>query len=71
MVCESPGGNCRRQPFEYAWLQGVRAQVFFDEGCIFGEEGQGFERSNLACPKWVLKKALERLVKIYREEFQI
>ena len=32
-----------------------------DEGYIFGEGGEGFERLNLACPKWVLKAGLERL----------
>ena len=34
---------------------------FTDEGYIFGTGGEGFERINLACPTWVLRKALERL----------
>ncbi len=34
---------------------------FTDEGYIFGAGGAGFERINLACPTWVLRKALERL----------
>jgi aminotransferase/cystathionine beta-lyase len=37
------------------------AQVFLDEGYVFGEEGAGFERMNLACPTQVLLEALERL----------
>ena len=37
------------------------AQVFLDEGYIFGEEGRGFERINLAAPASVLTEALERL----------
>ncbi|MCM0647493.1 pyridoxal phosphate-dependent aminotransferase [Clostridium swellfunianum] len=37
------------------------SELFFDEGYIFGEEGIGFERMNLACPTSVLMKALERL----------
>jgi cystathionine beta-lyase len=37
------------------------AQVFCDEGYIFGEEGAGFERLNLACPTKSLMDALERL----------
>lgn len=37
------------------------AEVFFDEGYVFGEEGNGFERMNLACPTEVLIKALDRL----------
>ena len=37
------------------------AQVFFDEGYIFGEEGRGFERINLAAPVSVISETLERL----------
>ena len=34
---------------------------FTDEGYIFGTGGEGFERINLACPTWALRKALDRL----------
>ncbi|HQQ90016.1 MAG TPA: pyridoxal phosphate-dependent aminotransferase, partial [Oscillospiraceae bacterium] len=37
------------------------AQIFLDEGYLFGEGGTGFERWNIACPRWVLEQALERL----------
>ena len=37
------------------------ALVFLDEGYFFGEEGEGFERINIACPKHVLKEALDRM----------
>ncbi len=37
------------------------ARVFLDEGYIFGPEGEGFERINIACPRSVLKEALERI----------
>lgn len=37
------------------------AQVFFDEGYIFGEEGKGFERMNLAAPTAVIAETLDRL----------
>lgn len=40
-----------------------KGELFLDEGYIFGEEGSGFERVNLACPQWVLKEALERMEK--------
>ena len=40
----------------------MEAQLFLDEGYIFGEGGQGFERINLACPKKVLEEALHRLL---------
>lgn len=39
----------------------MEAQVFFDEGYIFGEEGNGFERMNIACPTKTLMEGLERL----------
>ena len=39
----------------------IDEELFFDEGYIFGAEGAGFERLNLACPAWVLEKAMERL----------
>lgn len=39
-----------------------KANFVCDEGYIFGEGGDGFERLNIACPKSVLKTALERLV---------
>lgn len=38
-----------------------KAQLFLDEGYIFGESGRGYERVNLACPGWVLEEALLRL----------
>ncbi|CAM3308210.1 MalY/PatB family protein [Filibacter tadaridae] len=37
------------------------AQFFTDEGYIFGEEGNGFERINLALPTDALEEALHRL----------
>lgn len=42
-------------------LTQLDAKVLFDEGHIFGPEGSGFERFNLACPRPVLSLALERL----------
>ncbi len=33
-----------------------RARRVFDEGVLFGENGAGFERVNLACPKALLKR---------------
>ncbi len=44
----------------------IEAELFFDEGYIFGEEGAGFERLNLACPTWVLQKALDKLAAVVR-----
>lgn len=36
------------------------ARLFLDEGYLFGDEGEGFERVNLACPTAVLDEALDR-----------
>jgi cystathionine beta-lyase len=37
------------------------ARVFIDEGFIFGPEGEGFERINIACPRSILQEALSRI----------
>lgn len=37
--------------------------LYFDEGYIFGKEGEGFERWNIACPTKYIKAALPRLKK--------
>ncbi len=38
-----------------------QARVYLDEGELFGPEGEGFERFNLACPRSILVDALERI----------
>jgi len=38
-----------------------KAGVYFDSGPWFGDELQGFERINLACPRKTLTEALERI----------
>jgi putative C-S lyase len=38
------------------------AELFFAEGAMFGVQGCGFERMNIACPAVVLEEALERLL---------
>jgi cystathionine beta-lyase len=40
-----------------------KARIFPDEGFIFGPEGEGFERLNIACPRSILKDALARIKK--------
>lgn len=44
----------------------VEAELFLDEGYMFGDEGIGFERVSLAVPRRVLKEALERFEKAVR-----
>ncbi len=40
------------------------AKLWLDSGRIFGACGRGFQRINVACPKSVLKEALERLAQM-------
>lgn len=39
----------------------MEAEAFFDEGYVFGEEGNGYERINLAAPTWVIERTLKKL----------
>lgn len=38
-----------------------KANLWLDQGEMFGPEGEGFERMNIACPRAVVKKALVQL----------
>ena len=38
-----------------------QARVYLDEGELFGLEGEGFERFNIACPRSTLEQVLARL----------
>ena len=44
------------------------AKLWLDSGAIFGKVGEGFERINIACPRAVLKEALERLNRAVKKE---
>ena len=37
-----------------------KANLWLDSGCIFGNVGRGFQRFNVACPRKILKQALEQ-----------
>lgn len=43
----------------------VEACLYLDEGYIFGQGGQGFERINLACPRPLLMASLQRMKTAY------
>lgn len=38
-----------------------KAKLWLDSGKIFGKCGEGFQRINVACPRSILKKALDRI----------
>lgn len=39
------------------------AKLWLDSGLMFGQEGEGFQRINIACPRKILEKALFQLEK--------
>ncbi len=49
------------EPAELKGFMREEALLWLDEGDLFGEQGAGFERFNLACPADVLERSLERL----------
>lgn len=56
--------DCRKLGLDNQELRKLmfqEARVYLDEGYIFGEGGDGFERLNLACPRSILADALERI----------
>ena len=40
-----------------------QARVGLNDGFVFGEGGSGFQRMNIACPRSLLREALERIAK--------
>jgi cystathionine beta-lyase len=56
--------DCRKlglDKWELKRLMLDEARVYLDEGFIFGPEGEGFERINIACPRPLLAEALQRI----------
>ena len=44
-----------------------KAKLWIDSGAMFGVDGEGFERFNIACPRSYLKKALDSLAKAIKD----
>ena len=44
-----------------------QAGLGLDEGVVFGTQGEGFMRMNVACPRAILKQSLEQLEKAVKE----
>lgn len=58
--------DCRELGFDVKGLKELmysKAKVAFNEGSVFGEEGAGFLRMNVACQRSTLTEALERFAK--------
>jgi cystathionine beta-lyase len=43
------------------------AGLWLDSGTMFGAEGEGFQRINIACPRTTLETALARLAKVFSQ----
>ena len=44
----------------------LNAKLWLDSGKIFGKCGEGFQRINVACPRSILKEALDRIKNILK-----
>lgn len=56
--------DCRGLGLDWRELKNLmqaEARVALDEGYIFGDEGRGFERINIACPRSLLQECLQRM----------
>ena len=56
--------DCRALGMDHKALESFmqeRVKVTFNEGYTFGDQGQGFERINIACPRSILERAHTRL----------
>ncbi|MCR5435927.1 MAG: pyridoxal phosphate-dependent aminotransferase [Treponema sp.] len=47
-----------------------KAKVWLDRGTMFGPEGEYFQRINVATPRKILKEALDRITKAFKEELK-
>lgn len=45
-----------------------KAKLWLDSGMMFGADGEGFERINIACPRSILRQALEQLEAAVEDE---
>ncbi|MFN2121018.1 MAG: MalY/PatB family protein [Anaerolineales bacterium] len=56
--------DCRKLGLDAEGLRRLmrdEARVYLDDGTLFGAEGAGFERLNIACSRSLLEEALERM----------
>jgi len=40
-----------------------QARIYLDDGNLFGPEGKGFQRMNIACPRPILLEAMDRIIR--------
>ncbi|THE14166.1 pyridoxal phosphate-dependent aminotransferase [Bacillus timonensis] len=62
--------DCRELGMDAKKLEEViqkQGKVAFDEGYIFGKEGEGFTRINIACPRALLEEGLKRFSQVLKK----
>ena len=47
-----------------------KAKVALDNGSMFGEGGEGFERINVACPRTILEECMNWIYKALKKELK-
>ena len=56
---------------ELSMFMQKEAKIAFDDGFWFGENGAGFERMNIACPRYMVEEGMNRIenaVKVWRKK---
>ena len=48
---------------ELSKLMQEKGKIALDDGYWFGVEGEGFERINVACPRYMLEEGMKRIKK--------
>ncbi len=64
--------DCRALSFSDSALDELivsRAKLWLDAGTMFGQGGSGFQRINIACPRALLKQALEQLAEALNAQY--
>ena len=44
-----------------------KAKIALDDGHWFGQTGEGFERMNIACPRYMVEEGMKRIEKAIKE----
>ncbi|WP_457918094.1 MalY/PatB family protein [Candidatus Lokiarchaeum ossiferum] len=58
--------NLRLDAKELKRIMEEEAKIGLDDGAMFGDVGAGFQRVNIACPKSILKKALDNIIHAFK-----
>ena len=56
--------DCRELPIKHDELNlffAQKAGVAFNDGAMFGKQGAGFQRMNIACPRSTIAQALKQI----------